>query len=121
LNASASYTDATYTKVDDAFVGVVDAQPGDAWSYVPEWKYSASGEYSFAVGDSRSGYLRADWQYVDSIPTGVTTRDQRPSYNLVNASVGLQSGPWDVSLYVKNVGNTDAVLAIRQDATAGIL
>jgi len=120
LNASASYTHAKYTKIDDAFVGVVDVQPGDALSEVPEWKYAASGEYTFAIGDRRSGYLRADWQYVDSIPTGVTTRVDRGSYDVVNASVGLLSGPWEVSLYVQNAGNTKGTLAIRQDATAAI-
>jgi len=120
LNASASYTDAKYTKVDDAFVGFVDVQPGDALSEVPEWKYAASAEYTFAIGDRRSGYVRADWQYVGSIPTGVTNRLERDSYDILNAAVGMQSGPWEVSLYVQNAGNTKGTLAILQDATATI-
>jgi outer membrane receptor protein involved in Fe transport len=120
LNASASYTDAQYTKVDSAFVGAVEVQPGDPLADVPEWKYAVSGEYTFAFGDSRSGYVRADWHYVDATPIGVTTRDERPSYDILNASVGLQSGPWDLSVYVENVGNTDAVLALRQDSVSGI-
>ena len=113
FNASASYTHAKYTKIDDAFVGVVDVQPGDALSEVPEWKYAASGEYTFAIGDRRSGYVRADWQYVDSIPTGVTTRVERGSYDIVNASVGLLSA-LEVPLYVQNAGNTNGTLAIRR-------
>ena len=98
----------------------MDVEAGDALADVPEWKYAVSGEYTFAFGDSRSGYVRADWHYVDATPIGVTTRDERPSYDILNASVGLQSGPWDVSVYVENVGNTAAVLALRQDSVSGI-
>ena len=120
LNASASYTDAKYTKIDSAFVGAIEVEPGDAVADVPEWKYAASGEYTFAVGNLGTAYLRADWQYVDAIPTGVTSRTNRPSYDIVNAAVGLQSGPWDLSLYVANAGNSKATLAIMQDVTAAI-
>ena len=120
LNASASYTDAQYTRIDSGFVGAVEVQPGDAAGGRAGMEVRRFGRVHVCFGDSRSGYLRADWHYVDATPIGVTTRDERPSYDILNASVGLQSGPWDVSLYVENVGNTDAVLALRQDSVSGI-
>jgi outer membrane receptor protein involved in Fe transport len=52
------------------------------------------------------------------VPTGFTTSDERPSYNTLDASVGLRTDRYEISLYGRNLTNENGVLAIRTGAVS---
>jgi outer membrane receptor protein involved in Fe transport len=120
LTAGGSFTKAVYRTIDSQFAGAVRVHPGDALADVPRWKYTAAGEYSQPLGSTWTGYVRTDWEHVDAIPTGVTLTATRPAYGIINASIGVRSSRYDVSLYLHNAGNSDAVLFISQGGVYGV-
>jgi iron complex outermembrane recepter protein len=120
LTAGGSFTNAKYQTIDPQFEGAVLVHSGDSLADVPRWKYTASGEYSLPLSSTWTGYLRADWAHVSSIPTGVTLVATQPAYGIVNGSLGIRSKRYDASLYIKNASNSDAVLFIGQSGVYGV-
>jgi outer membrane receptor protein involved in Fe transport len=118
LTAAASYTDAEFTSIDPAYQSASESVPGDPLPDVPERKFNAGAEYSLDFGANRTGFLRADWSYLSSVPTGFTTSDERPSYDTLDASVGLRTDRYEISLYGRNLTNENGVLDIRTGAVS---
>ncbi|HKY82658.1 MAG TPA: TonB-dependent receptor [Sphingobium sp.] len=74
--------------------------------------------YSREIGSSRIE-VGADAQYTGSILTSLplsnlTNPPLLPSYWTANARVGLEHGPWEAALYVKNVFDKRALLSVSR-------
>jgi iron complex outermembrane receptor protein len=58
------------------------------------------------LSESLSAFIRANWQFIGS-SHGTFIRDnqdyQRPTYNLLGASVGATVDNWEFSIFVKNL------------------
>lgn len=86
-------------------------EEGDNFANVPEWSYALGGEYRYEVSalPGWSGYLRADWRWVDDrISTVGKPEDLNPfvkadSYSLTNLRAGFESESWSAALYLDNV------------------
>ena len=85
---------------------------------MPRKKLNAGAEYSLAFGAERTGFVRADWAHLSSVPTGFTTLLKRPSYDTLGASVGMRTDRYEVSLYGRNLTNEDGILDIRTGAVS---
>ncbi len=101
LSAGIGYTDAEIT--DPEFSAF--AEEGDPIDQVPEWTYSLSADYSFAINDSTRGFGRVDYSYTDESFSG--NNDQleprrRDSYELLNLRAGVEFERWQIELFVKN-------------------
>jgi iron complex outermembrane receptor protein len=117
LSASGSYTHAEFTSIDAAFQGASAAQAGDAMPDVPRQKFNVGGEYTTEIA-ARAGYLRLDWSHLGSVPTGFTYHDIRPAYNSLEATVGVRTEHYDVSIYGHNLTNTNGILQISEGTDA---
>lgn len=118
LNAGASYTDAKFTSIAEAYQFASASVAGDPLPEVPKRKFNVGAEYSLTMGADRTGFLRADWAYLSSVPTGFTTHERRPSYDTLSASVGMRTERYEVSLYGRNLTNEDGILDIRTGAVS---
>ena len=118
LNAGASYTDAEFTSIAEPYQLASASAAGDPLPDVPRRKLNFGGEYSLAMGAERTAFVRADWAYLSSVPTGFTTQERRPSYNTLGASVGMRTDRYEVSLYGRNLTNEDGILDIRTGAVS---
>jgi hypothetical protein len=61
--------------------------------------------------------LGLDWSHVGSVPTGFTYKATRPAYSALNASLGLRTGHYDISLYGHNLTNSNGILALLQGSS----
>ena len=116
LSASGSYDHAEFTSIDPAFEGAGAAQPGEAVPGVPRQKFNLGGEYT-AVIANHTAYLRLDWSHLGSIPAAFTYVAVRPAYSALDAAVGVRAGHYDVSLYGRNLTNSNGILEILEGAT----
>lgn len=116
---SVGYTDAQITDPGTS----TRIHTGDPLVNVPEWTGMFSIDHSFAMTDTARGYWRVDYRYVGdsvglislansngAIPTDPSTRN-RPSYDLVNARIGIRRDHMDAAIYIDNVTNERANLA----------
>jgi outer membrane receptor protein involved in Fe transport len=117
LTAGGSYTDAEFTNIAVAYQEASAVVTGDPMPDVPRKKLNLGAEYSLELGADRVGFLRADWTYLSSVPTGFTTLNERPSYDSLGASVGLRTDRYEVSLYGRNLTNEDGIVDLRTGAT----
>ena len=110
LSLGGSYVDATLNQdVPD-----LAALKGDHAPFVPKVSISASGEYRFPLVPGWSGFAWAAYQHVGQRTTEFSPLLARyramDSYNVINTRAGVQQGPLEVSLYVKNLTNSGGVL-----------
>ncbi|GAB5458791.1 MAG: TonB-dependent receptor [Henriciella sp.] len=90
------YVDAEIT--DDG--GLASVTVGAPLFNVPEWNGAAAIDFNIPLNAEKDFYSRLDYRY-----TGESTSaqgNQRDSYSLVNGRLGVQSGDWDLSLYIQN-------------------
>jgi len=81
-------------------------QVGDRILNTPGWTALLSAEYRFPVFKDWAGYLRADYSFNgNSSGTYINTQAnyEDPSYDVLNASIGIDAGSWEFSLYGKNL------------------
>ena len=83
-------------------------------------KFNVDAQYGRELGDDRSWFVRADWTYLSSVPTGFTTQNRRPSYSAIGASAAYRFGRYEVSLYGRNLTNEDGIVDISEGTTSGI-
>jgi iron complex outermembrane receptor protein len=122
---------------------LIGIEAGNRLPTVPEVQVVASATYQRPVG-SGTGYLTGTYQYTGSRFTQIgdqaagfgtvnllsfepntiggpltastfTFDPELPSYQIVNLRVGLNRGRWDASVYVNNVGDERALLALDQE------
>lgn len=120
LSATASYTDAEFTSIADAYQLASAATAGDPLPGIPETKFNIDAQYGRELGNDRSWFVRADWTWLDSVPTGFTTQNTRPSYGSLGASAAYRMGRYEVSLYGRNLTNEEGIVDISEGATSSI-
>jgi iron complex outermembrane receptor protein len=113
LSASGSYTHAEFKSIASPFQGASSVQPGDAVPDVPRQKFNLGGEYTVVIAD-HTGYLHLDWTHLGTVPTGFTYHDTRPAYGSLEASVGVRTERYDISLYGHNLTNSNGILEIQK-------
>jgi outer membrane receptor protein involved in Fe transport len=121
LNVNGAYTNATLA----TDVATISAKAGDPLPYVPRWSGSANVDYRWPLFGDWSGVLGATDRYTGSRQSSYAldlTRVELPSFNLVDLRCGVTNSLWNVSVFVKNVGNrrgiTDAVGEAALSATS---
>jgi iron complex outermembrane receptor protein len=118
LTFSAGYDNAKITDVPDGAQGFV---VGQQLNGVPKLTASLLGEYSFPTNFG-TGFVRSSYSYtgrsvsysVVSVQDGGRVRD---AYSLVDLHVGGQSGPYEISLFAKNLFDVRGNLGDEQSET----
>ncbi len=118
IGLAGGVTHATLDNSDGADAGVVGAVAGAAIAGVPRFNVALTGQYDFNLSDDYYGFVRAAVHWTgDShggfamLPNGAINPDfNRPEYNTVDASTGLNWDKWEVSLFVKNLLNDNQVI-----------
>lgn len=74
---------------------------------VRPWSVNANATYRHSVGEDLTASYRLDWVHqprnVDSVDEDPEPTDIYPAFSLLNASIGVSSEKWDVSLYATNI------------------
>ena len=138
---SASYTDSELES--EAAGDISGISPGNRLPTVPEFQGAAAGTWQWRMPKERLGYLTAVYQHVGSRFTQVgdyadgfgtvdmltfpgviggpltqqffTFNPELPSYDLLNLRLGVSSTQWDIALFVNNVTDEIAFLALDQE------
>lgn len=109
LGFAGGYTKATLS----TDVPTLGAMAGDSIQGVPKYNASLSAQYNFNFNEETYGFVRGASHWVGSSHGSLIRTDpdyQRPAYNTVDASVGATRGDWELSLFAKNLLNTDKVI-----------
>lgn len=109
LGASGAYTHATLTTSEPS-LGIPS---GSKVEGVPDWNATFTGEYDFQVAGRYDSFLRAGWNWVGASHGTLISTDpdfKRPVYDTIDASVGVDLGNWEVSIFGKNLANNDKVI-----------
>ncbi|PHS42399.1 MAG: TonB-dependent receptor [Robiginitomaculum sp.] len=120
LNGSVGHADTEITDAG-AFPGIVT---GARIQGVPDWTFTASGEYIFplgGLGDGMDGLLRADFNhYGDSFSSNnePTTPRLRPKWRELNMRAGVIRDNWEIALFIDNVFNESINLADSRSIAA---
>jgi iron complex outermembrane recepter protein len=117
LAASGSYIHAEFNSIAGPFQGAAAVHPGDAVPDVPRDKFNLSGNYTLAAIARYTGYLGLDWSHLSSVPTGFTYNAVRPAYSALNATLGVRTERYDLSLYGHNLTNSNGILEILEGAS----
>ncbi|MGH8130867.1 MAG: TonB-dependent receptor [Steroidobacteraceae bacterium] len=140
---SASYTEAEIDTSVIALVGGVPTvlsgiEEGNRLPSTPEFQLAANGTYSWPMTESLEGFLTATYQHVGSRFTqmgdqavGFDTFTVRtfgdpsittftfdpllPAYDIGNLRFGVRADDWGAALFVNNVGDETARLALDQE------
>ena len=116
MQLAAGYTDAEFTETVPG--GVND---GDPLQQVPEWTFSATLDYERPAFADFNWFVRGDFAHVgSSISTVVDSGNPRirPSFNVLNARIGLRSPNYRVSLFIDNLLNEEAVYSDNRTLAA---
>jgi outer membrane receptor protein involved in Fe transport len=110
------YTDAAITDPQDA----ANIFAGDPLPQVPEWTFMANAQYDFNIG-ANDGYLFVNYSWIDesvSVNQSITAPRVRPSYNILDARLGMYVGSWNISLFAKNLTDEHANLSDNRSLAA---
>ena len=118
LSGNAAYTDATAGSVT---VGI-PIQVGDPLLNTPRWAYAAAAEYVRPLTRDFELVGHLDYSYTGwtaAVFDKTSLFYRRPSYDLVNLSIGLRDLPqrWQAKLYVDNLTNKHADTGIFSSNT----
>lgn len=124
LNLGIGYSDTNFTEGSSSS----RFQKGDRVPQVPRWTLTAAADYEHPISDTVDGFLHAEYSYVGSSTsvtnaiidpvTGRVIPRIRPSYDLVDARLGLKFGRYEVALFGKNLTDTRANLSDSQPIAA---
>ncbi|MET0180524.1 MAG: TonB-dependent receptor, partial [Novosphingobium sp.] len=93
--------------------GKIDTCLISSASPAPKWSAAAQGEYNHPFGESTEGFVRGLLSYFGKTNgDDVNGVDSVSAYSLLNLYAGLRDpdGAWEVSLFGKNLFETDRVL-----------
>lgn len=109
VSLSGTYTDASLNED----VPNLLASDGDRTPFVPKWAATAAVDYMQPITDRLNGFARFDVQYVGQRYTefNQTIGLPLPAYEIVNVHLGVESGPWEVALFAKNLFDKRAILS----------
>jgi len=124
LGLNGSWNEAKVTKLSDQEAVISGAVKG-ARLASPHLQGSFFGTYSYKLGGSATGFTSFQIQHVGSFPNGFPnspgTRNLSPlygqtdSYTYSNVQTGFGISKMTASLYVENLGNSDAVVYIHPE------
>ncbi len=118
LNASFSYTDATYRDYRNApqaperlNLGGIQNLTGQQLAGVPKFTYTLGGDAAQPLGGALELYGHADYSHRSSFNTtaGNSRYGAIGAYGVLNLRIGLRTedAHWDLSAWVRNAGDTD--------------
>jgi iron complex outermembrane receptor protein len=107
IDASASYLDFQYTKINDPTTGIA---LGMSTPYTPKWKWSVGAQYEIPMGDKGSLTPRLDATYQSSVfanPINDPAWNQISSHTILNGRLTWRAneGGWQAALNVTNLTN----------------
>jgi outer membrane receptor protein involved in Fe transport len=88
-------------------------QVGEKVLNTPDWTATFSAEYHFPLTDEITGFARSDYSWVGrSRGSYVATNSNfsNPQYDVLNASIGVETASFSVSLYAKNLGDDKTII-----------
>ncbi len=107
MNMSYEHSDITSTK------NPVTVPVGATLIDVPNWTYTLSADYNFAVGADTTAFTRADYDITGPSNGSYQSNNpnySNPRYSVLNASVGFQTPHYIVELYGKNLLKNETVI-----------
>ena len=118
-----AYTDAKLTSPAPA----VNGNSGDPLPYAPKWGTSLAGEYDWAAFANYKGFVGATWSYVGTRSTdfgssagAIPGQVALPSYNSVEARIGLENDHYRVMVYGKNLGDSRGITSYQSGGAPGL-
>jgi iron complex outermembrane receptor protein len=114
LGVSWQYNHDTFLE-DVAGLGV---SAGDPVPESPKWSVNLSADYDRPLTDRIVGFIRANWQFTDTSHGTIIKSNpdyDRPAYALLGASIGVNCGQWQVSLYGKNLLDENKIIQRPSD------
>jgi outer membrane receptor protein involved in Fe transport len=110
LNLTLGYADAKITEATDQSQTVV----GQPLSGVAKWSGSAAAQYTVPLGN-RTAFIRGQWAYTGARTSFINAAPPagRPldSYSILNLRGGINQGPWELALFVRNVFDERGVVS----------
>jgi iron complex outermembrane receptor protein len=123
FNWTGAYTDAQLTSPAPAVNGV----SGDPLPYAPKWSTSVNGEYEWPVFADYRGFVGALWSFIGSRSTdfgssaaAVPAQVGLPSYDTVEARLGIENERYRVSLFAKNLGDVRGIASYVNGGAPGL-
>lgn len=115
LDFNGAYTDAYLTTDAPASVG---GHAGERLPATPLWESSASADYEHPLFDDYSGFVGFNWRfsgsrYAEFEPA--SPRQEMPSFNLVDARIGIEKSNWSLTFYCKNIANALAINYVEDE------
>jgi outer membrane receptor protein involved in Fe transport len=89
------------------------AAPGQDVLNTPKWTMTTAADYDFVIADSLDGTAHLDYDLVGSSHGSFNDSDPafaQPSYGVLNGSIGIDTGPYSVRLYAKNLLNNNKII-----------
>lgn len=114
VNLAASYNDLTYDDNVRPAIGV----SGDRVVGSPAKNYSAGLEYGFDLTERWGGWARADWAYMGSLRSELSSLPI-DSYDTVNVRLGLVQDNLSIELFGRNITDEQGVTRIEPLAFGG--
>jgi len=111
----------TDTTLDLDGDGELDVLAGNPLPIVPEFKWSAWGEYHRAIDANLDGFVRLQWSYTGDSnnilepinalqESSANPQFRNKAYNIGDLRVGVRGEDWEVNLYVNNLTDERAQL-----------
>ncbi|HRE42513.1 MAG TPA: TonB-dependent receptor [Terricaulis sp.] len=117
VSATYAYTQNEFTEDAVIFPGTLPLiEEGEALRRTPRNTWSLNAEYTFPLGGTLEGFVRANYWHRDKTTTegfnGADGAVAVPAQDVVNASFGVLYGPVQARLYVDNIGNEQPWLQV---------
>jgi outer membrane receptor protein involved in Fe transport len=114
LSANGAYNKA---KLDGDTSPLVGGLSGDRLPFSPKYSLGLLADYRWTVGDTMPAYAGMSVRHVaeqsasfdNDFRTTYGRQRQVPSYNVVDAHIGIELGSWTLEAYGKNLGNSHAI------------
>lgn len=109
LSAVGGITRAVITQSPNALT----AAPGQAVLNTPKWTLTTAADYNWKIDDALNGFARVDYDLVGSSHGAFNETDPaffQPRYGVLNGSIGIDSGTYQVFLYTKNLLNNHKII-----------
>ena len=107
LNATGEHAVITST------VNASTAAVGDKVLYTPDWTATVNANYDWQISDKLGAFIRADYDWVGRSHGSFQRTDpnfNNQQYAVLNASVGIDTGSLQISLYAKNLANDQTII-----------
>jgi iron complex outermembrane receptor protein len=89
------------------------AAVGQSTLFTPKWTATATADYKLNLTDGLTGLVRTDYDFTGMSHGTFNTTDPgytNPSYGVLNGSIGIDTGSFQVSLYGKNLANNQTII-----------